>query len=170
MADHFLISPSEVYVVKPTAETALTTTGGGASEKRNRKSGKSTSKKSKSSNDNDSESNNSKPKLNPKPKPTSRPALSSENDSSVIHEPLPAPTTATPSAKGLSPTMTTAISTTASAATTSKIPLLVPLRFAAAFLPLLSSEDVIRGKGDCLRYVEAGTRSLIQYLAPQLEL
>ena len=39
-----------------------------------------------------------------------------------------------------------------------------------AVLTLLSSEDVIRGIGDVLRNVEAGTRSLIRYLAPQLEL
>ena len=36
--------------------------------------------------------------------------------------------------------------------------------------PLLFSEEVMMGKGDVLKYVEAGTRSLIQYLAPQLEI
>ena len=42
MADHFLIVVLEVYVLKSTAETAETMTGGGGDEKRNRKSGNST--------------------------------------------------------------------------------------------------------------------------------
>ena len=58
-ADHFLIFASKVYIVKSTTEKVKTTTGSGGAEKRNRKSGKSTSKRNKSSNDNDSELNNS---------------------------------------------------------------------------------------------------------------
>ena len=76
---HLRISASEVFVVKPMAETAATTTGGNDAKKRNSKRRKRTSKKSKLSNDDHLESKNSKPKPNPKtklnPKPTSQPAL-----------------------------------------------------------------------------------------------
>ena len=47
MVDHFLITASEVYVVKPMAETTTRTIGGGGAEKRKRKSRKNTSKNSK---------------------------------------------------------------------------------------------------------------------------
>ena len=50
MVDHFIVSVLEVYVVKPMANTTETITGGSGAEKRNRNSGKSTSKKSESSN------------------------------------------------------------------------------------------------------------------------
>ena len=36
--------------------------------------------------------------------------------------------------------------------------------------PLLYSKDVLRGEGVVLGYLDTGTRSLISYLAPQLEL
>ena len=65
------------------------------------------------------------------------------------------------------------MSTTASPATaaaTAKVPLSVPFRFVAAVPHLLSSDDVMRGKGGVLRDLNAGTRPPIGYLAPQLEL
>ena len=169
MADHFLISASEVYVVKLTEEKTATTTGGGGDENRNRKSRNSTSKKRKPSNNDNLESKNSKPKLNPKTNPTSFTALSLERNTAVGPVPLTAPNTATPSVKGLYPTTTTLTTTdTTAAAATSKIPFSVPLRFAAAVSPLLSSKDVMRGEEDVLRDVEVGTRSLIRYLSPKL--
>ena len=100
------------------------------------------------------------------------PTFALESDSAIGPVPLPAPTTATPSAdsqeeehtsEGLSPTMTTTTSTTvdAAAAATAEITFSVTL---------LSYEDLMRAKEGMLRDVEAGTSSLIQYLAPQLEL
>ena len=44
-----------------------------------------------------------------------------------------------------------------------EIPFSVHRRFVVAVPPLLSSEDVMRGKGKVLRDVEEGTRYLIQY-------
>ena len=100
--------------------------------------------------------------------PTSLPALALESDYAVIPVPLPSPTTANASAdaqeeehtaEGLSPTTTTPTTASATAAAaTAKIPFSVPLRFAAAPPPLLSSKDVMRGEGDVLRDVEVGTR------------
>ena len=57
--------------------------------------------------------------------------------------------------------------TEAAAAATAKLPFSVPICFAEALLPLLFSKDLMRVKGNLLRDVEAGTRSLIQYLALQ---
>ena len=136
MADQFLITALELYVIKPTVEMVATTIGSGGAEKRNRKSGKSTSKKIQSSNDDDSESKNSKPKPKPNPKPTSRTALALDSDSAFGLVLLPAPTPYTTSDKGLSPTTTRTTSMIAdAAATTSKILFYVSFRFTAAVPP-----------------------------------
>ena len=53
------------------------------------------------------------------------------------------------------------LTTAAAVAITAKILFSIPLRFAEAPPPLLYFEDVMRGKGDVLRDVEAGNISLI---------
>ena len=111
----------------------------------------------------DSESKHSKTKAHTKPKKTSCLGLYLERDSVVLYVPLPTLTTATSSAKGSSLTTTATTATTASAAVaaTSEIPFYIPLLFAVAVPHLLSSEDEMRGKGDMMRGVEAGTIYLI---------